>query len=47
MLAEGRNYLYNAWWIAVWPGLAITAAVIAVNALGGYWQVRFERREAA
>ena len=18
MLAEGRNYLYNAWWIAVW-----------------------------
>lgn len=45
MLAEGRNYLYNAWWIAVWPGLAITAAVVAVNALGGYWQARFERRE--
>lgn len=45
MLAEGRNYLYNAWWIAVWPGVAITAAVIAVNALGGYWQARFERRE--
>ncbi|CAG9251873.1 glutathione ABC transporter membrane subunit GsiD [Paraburkholderia unamae] len=47
MLAEGRNYLYNAWWIAVWPGVAITAAVIAVNALGGHWQARFERREAA
>ena len=47
MLAEGRNYLYNAWWIAVWPGLAITAAVIAVNALGGYWQARFEHRETA
>lgn len=47
MLAEGRNYLYNAWWIAVWPGVAITFAVIAVNALGGYWQARFERREAA
>jgi peptide/nickel transport system permease protein len=47
MLAEGRNYLYNAWWIAVWPGVAITLAVIAVNALGGYWQARFERREAA
>ncbi|CAB3767417.1 peptide ABC transporter permease [Burkholderia sp. MSh2] len=45
MLAEGRNYLYHAWWIAVWPGLAITAAVVAVNALGGYWQARFERRE--
>ncbi|GAB7540143.1 ABC transporter permease [Burkholderia sp. 22PA0099] len=47
MLAEGRNYLYNAWWIAVWPGVAITATVVAVNALGGYWQQRFERREAS
>lgn len=47
MLAEGRNYLYNAWWISVWPGVAITAAVIAVNALGGYWQAKFERREVA
>lgn len=46
MLAEGRNYLYNAWWIAVWPGVAITLAVVAVNALGGYWQAHFERREA-
>lgn len=45
MLAEGRNYLYNAWWIAVWPGVAITLAVVAVNTLGGYWQARFERRE--
>ncbi|WP_144113984.1 ABC transporter permease [Paraburkholderia sp. BCC1886] len=45
MLAEGRNYLYNAWWIAVWPGVAVTLAVVAVNALGGYWQARFERRE--
>jgi peptide/nickel transport system permease protein len=47
MLAEGRNYLYNAWWIAVWPGLAITGAVVAVNALGGHWQARFERRQAS
>ena len=47
MLAEGRNYLYNAWWIAVWPGVAITLAVVAVNALGGFWQARFERREVA
>jgi peptide/nickel transport system permease protein len=47
MLAEGRNYLYNAWWIAVWPGVAITLAVVAVNAIGGHWQARFERREVA
>ncbi|GME41689.1 MULTISPECIES: ABC transporter permease [unclassified Pantoea] len=44
MLAEGRNYLRNAWWIAVWPGVFITLTVIAVNTLGRYWQARFERR---
>ncbi|WP_312664913.1 ABC transporter permease [Pantoea sp. CTOTU49201] len=46
MLAEGRNYLRNAWWIAVWPGVFITLTVIAVNTLGRYWQARFEGRTA-
>jgi len=46
MLAEGRNYLRNAWWIAVWPGVFITLTVIAVNTLGRYWQARFEGRSA-
>ncbi len=44
MLAEGRNYLRNAWWIAVWPGVFITLTVVAVNTLGRYWQARFEGR---
>ncbi|MDI6636438.1 ABC transporter permease [Pantoea dispersa] len=44
MLAGGRNYLRNAWWIAVWPGVFITLTVIAVNTLGRYWQARFEGR---
>ncbi|MFT4192762.1 MAG: ABC transporter permease [Comamonas sp.] len=47
MLAEGRNYLYNAWWIAAWPGLAITLTVISVSALGRHWQARFEGRDAS
>lgn len=46
MLAEGRNYLRNAWWIAVWPGVFITLTVVAVNTLGRYWQARFEGRSA-
>jgi peptide/nickel transport system permease protein len=44
MLAEGRNYLRNAWWITVWPGVFITLTVIAVNTVGRYWQARFEGR---
>lgn len=46
MLAEGRNYLRNAWWIGVWPGVAITLTVVAVNTVGRHWQARFEGRQA-
>jgi ABC-type dipeptide/oligopeptide/nickel transport system permease subunit len=33
-LAEGRRYLRVAWWLAVFPGLAIMITVLAVNLLG-------------
>ena len=31
---EGREFLARAWWVAFFPGLAIMAAVFAVNLLG-------------
>ncbi|BDE05603.1 peptide ABC transporter permease [Vulcanimicrobium alpinum] len=34
MLADGRQYLDTAWWIALFPGLAIVIAVMGVNLLG-------------
>lgn len=34
MLSEGKEYIYDAWWLATFPGLAITAVVFAVNILG-------------
>ncbi|NHM31307.1 ABC transporter permease [Neobacillus terrae] len=34
MLAEGKNYIYQAWWLATFPGLAITSVVFSVNFLG-------------
>ncbi|WP_313891085.1 ABC transporter permease [Psychrobacillus sp.] len=34
MLNEGRNYIYQAWWLAIFPGIAITVVVFAVNYLG-------------
>jgi len=46
MLAEARNYLRVAWWIGVWPGLAITLTVIAISVLGQRWQAAFEGRRA-
>lgn len=34
MLSDGRNYLYNAPHVALFPGLAIVVAVLAFNLLG-------------
>ena len=34
MIAEGRNYMATAWWLTLFPGLAVVAVVLAVNALG-------------
>jgi peptide/nickel transport system permease protein len=34
MLAEGRGFLEHAWWVALFPGLAIMAAVFSINLLG-------------
>ncbi|MBN8992115.1 MAG: ABC transporter permease [Rhizobiales bacterium] len=34
MIADGRGYLERAWWISVFPGLALMATVLSGNLLG-------------
>jgi len=34
MLAAGKDYIYFAWWLSVFPGLAILTTVMAFNLLG-------------
>lgn len=34
MLAEGRNYMREAWWLTTFPGLAIFLTVMAFNFVG-------------
>lgn len=34
MLASGRTYLRDAWWIVVFPGLVIMITILALNLLG-------------
>ena len=36
MLADGRNYLQTAWWVSVFPGLAIMSCVLGLNLLGDW-----------
>ncbi len=36
MLSDGRNYLATSWWIATFPGIAITVTVLGIMFLGDW-----------
>jgi peptide/nickel transport system permease protein len=42
MLADGRQYITYAWWLCVWPGLAILLVVLSCNLLGDWIRVRLD-----
>ncbi|MSO91857.1 MAG: ABC transporter permease [Rhodospirillales bacterium] len=47
MISEGRNYITLAWWIVMFPALAIGILVVAVNLLAdGLWQDRTRLQSA-
>jgi peptide/nickel transport system permease protein len=39
MVAQGRNYLGLAWWLAFWPGLAIMLTTLALNLLSSWMRI--------
>jgi len=41
MLADGRSYILSAWWLTVFPGCAIVAAVLGLNLLGEGLRIAF------
>jgi peptide/nickel transport system permease protein len=42
MLAEGKDYLVVAWWVATMPGLAIVTIVLSVNILGDWFRDKLD-----
>jgi peptide/nickel transport system permease protein len=34
ILTEGRTYIFDAWWLTVFPGFAILLAVLSFNLVG-------------
>jgi peptide/nickel transport system permease protein len=34
MLNAGREFIYDAWWMSVFPGLPIFLSVLCINLLG-------------
>jgi peptide/nickel transport system permease protein len=44
MLAEGREFLQRAWWVAFFPGLTIMMTVFSINLLGDGLRDAFDPR---
>ena len=42
MLADGRTYMQTAWWISVFPGVAIMLTVLGLNLLGDWLRDRLD-----
>ncbi|MGK6315795.1 ABC transporter permease [Neorhizobium sp. DT-125] len=44
MVADGRNYLAIAWWLAAFPGVVIVLTTLSISLLGDYLRDRFDAR---
>jgi len=44
MLADGRDFIATAWWLATFPGLAIMLLVLSVNLVGDWLRDYFDPR---
>lgn len=42
LLGDGRDYLINAWWLAVMPGVVIFLSTLAVSILGDHLRTRLD-----
>jgi peptide/nickel transport system permease protein len=42
MIADGRGFLATAWWISLFPGLAMLLTVLAVNLMGDWLRDRLD-----
>jgi peptide/nickel transport system permease protein len=36
MLSDGKTYIYNAWWLTTFPGLALVLTALGVNLVGDW-----------
>ncbi|MGH2672268.1 MAG: ABC transporter permease [Actinomycetota bacterium] len=45
MIAQGKDYLFSAWWLVTLPGLAIAITVLGVNLLASWLRVAADPQE--
>jgi peptide/nickel transport system permease protein len=39
MVAQGQSYLSTAWWVAFWPGFAITLTAMSLNLFANWLRI--------
>ena len=39
MVSQGRQYLQTAWWLSIFPGIAIVVTTIAANVLAAWLRI--------
>ena len=39
LVAEGQPYLKTAWWVSLWPGLAIASMAVAATIIGNWFRI--------
>lgn len=44
ILSDGRNYITHAWWVATFPGIAISLTVLGITFLGDWLRDYFDPR---
>lgn len=44
MIADGRGYLTDAWWVSVFPGIAIGLTVMSLNFMGDWMRDKLDPR---
>ncbi|UWU31441.1 ABC transporter permease (plasmid) [Rhizobium sp. WSM1274] len=42
MVAQGRPYLTNAWWLSFWPGLVIILTTLSLNLLSNWLRIALD-----
>jgi peptide/nickel transport system permease protein len=45
MVAEGQDYLFDAWWLVTFPGIAISLTVLGVNLLASWLRIVADPQE--
>jgi peptide/nickel transport system permease protein len=45
MVAQGQDYIFSAWWLVTWPGLAIAISVLSINLMASWLRVVADPQE--